>query len=274
MITTEEFNEFCKAHLEEAQKYADMTIGGLVKAQGPINRKYDVENVKHLAVLNALEIAFTDFNPKRSRNQKLSSFLSTVVHNEVLSELGKEGTAVDRFGGYKRRKRTSASDGSVSIMPGVSPSGSDGRIFEPHEYMDIFGSSKGKDIQQRKLLKAYQQLSPMDQTVLHYWMYEEVDDRAYAEVGEKPTRTYVKRAIDELGLDDSWVNAITLRRFKAINKLRAILKGVPVDYEDLYIPGSSDWEIGSKPKKTTVKIYSDEKYSGIGEKMFKKMSGE
>jgi len=270
MITSDAFNDFCKEYHGKAQEYAKMTIGSLVKANGHFPSEYDVENVKAVAVLSALEKTFVKYNPQRSKNQKLLPLLAIIVHNEVLTELGKERTSVDRFKGIKRRKSSDiVSVGRSSIIPGVSGSGTTGRLFEAHEYMDIFGSKKGKEEQILKMRRALQQLSPIDQTVLTCWMNEGKDDQAYFEAGEKPTRTYVQRAIDELGLDDSYTNAITLRRFKAISKMRSLMKSVPVDYQDMYVPGSSNWKGLSSNSKACVKIYSDKKYDTIVEKMYK-----
>lgn len=275
MITTDAFNDFCREYLDKAKEFADMTIGSFVKSNGPLPRNYDVENVKAIAVLNALEKAYVKYDPQKSKNQKVLPLLATIVHNEVLTELGKEGTAVDRFKGTKRRKSPdAASEGVSSVMPSVSVSGITGRIFEPHEYMDIFGSKKGKEQQINKMREAFMQLSPMDQTVLQYWMTEEKDDQAYYDAGEKPTRTYVQRAIDELGLDASYTNAITIRRFKAISKMKSLMKGVPVDYQNVYVPGSSNWKGLSSNSKACVKIYSDEKYDSIVDKMYKKITEE
>ncbi len=144
MITSDAFNDFCKEYLDKAQEYADMTIGSFIKSNGSLPRNYDVENVKAIAILSALEKAFVKYDPKKSKNQKVQPLLATIVHNEVLTELGKEGTSLDRFKGIKRRKSSDAASGDSSlIMPGVSVSGINGRLFEAHEYMDIFGSKKG-----------------------------------------------------------------------------------------------------------------------------------
>ncbi len=275
MITTDAFNEFCKVYLDKAKESADMTIGSFVKSNGPLPRNYDVENVKAIAVLSALEKAYVKYDPQKSKNQNVMSFLAKIIHNEVLTELGKEGTAVDRFKGFKRRRSFDvASEGASSVMTGVPISGMTGRILGPHEYMDIFGSKKGKEQQISKMRNAFMQLSPMDQTVLQYWMTEEKDDQAYYDAGEKPTRTYIQRAIDELGLDSSYTNAIAIRKHKAISKMKSLMKDVSEDYQDMYVPGSSNWNGLSNSSKACVKIYSDEKYDSIVGKMYKKITEE
>jgi len=273
MISSEEFNQFCKEHLKEAQEYADQTIGAFVKAHGSISRRYDVENVKQLAVLSALEKAYLNFDPSKSKDKTVSPLLKTIVSRDVNTELGKEGTAVDRFNGIKRRKvKEEAFEDGSSIMPGISFSGINGRLFEPHEYLDIFGSTKGKEQQKKELRKAYKKLSLWDQRVLHYWMCEEQDNRAYIEAGEKPQRTYIQRTLDELGLDKSYTNAFAIRCFKAKKKLAALMQGVPVDYQDIYVPGSSRWKNIEEVSDDCVTIYSEEQYDTIVDKMYKNIT--
>jgi len=272
MIVSEDFNRFCKDHFKEAKHYADITIAGCVKANGPMNPKYDIEKVKDLGVISALEKAFVTFNANHSSNTKLSTYLSKLVHNDVLTELGKERTAVDRFEGFKRRKQAASELSKYSaIMPGVKGSGEDNVIFEAHEIMDIFGSKKGKEKQIKEMMRKFVQLPPMDQLVLTYWMNSEQDDRAYTDVGETPQRTYVQRILDELGWDESAANAVTIRCFKAKKKLKALMLGVPSDYENIYVPGSSNWKGYSSNAKACVRIYSDTQYDEIGKAIYKKI---
>ena len=281
MNQTKEFESFCREHYAEAKKYADMTIAAHVKAQGPIDRRIDVEGVKSSAVISALENAFMTFDA--SKNTKLSTYLSFLVHNDVLSELGKEWTAVRKFDiiAKKRKERKNSEEGEDakeriekeggSIMPGIKSSGDDLKLFEPAEFMDVYSSSKGKEQLIRRMMKKLQQLPPVDQLVIRYWMNEERDNRSYEMEGEKPQRTYVQRVLDELGLDESAANAITIRCFKAKKKLAALMKGEKTDYHDIYIPGSSSWKGYSGNSKTVVKIYSDKEYEEIGETLYKKV---
>lgn len=282
MNQTKEFENFCREHYAEAKRYADMTIAAHVKAHGPIDHRIYVDDVKSNAVISALENAFMTFDA--SKNTKLSTYLSFLVHNDVLSELGKEWTAVRKFDiiAKKRKERKSSEEGEDakeriekeggSIMPGIKSSGDDLKLFEPAEFMDVYGSSKGKELLIRKMMQKYNQLPPMDQVVLRYWMNEERDDRAYEMDGEKPQRTYVKRVLDELGMDESDANAITIRCHKAKKKLAALMKGEKTDYHDIYIPGTSSWKGYSGNSNTVVKIYSDKEYEEIGESFFRKVS--
>ena len=287
MIQGEEFNAFCREHYKEAMKYADMAVASHVKTHGPNDRRMDIDKVKSLAVISSLENAFLTFDP--TRNTKLSTYLSFLVHNDVKSELDKEWTALRKFDliETKRKARKTAEEKEAeakakesgerpeehvsSIMPGVKATGEDMKLFEPAEFMDVYGSNKGKEKLIRDMMRKLQQLPPMDQLVLRYWMNEEHDDRAYEVDGEKPTRTYVQRVIDELGLDDSASNAITLRCFKAKKKLAALMKGVKTDYHDIYIPGSSQWKGYTGNSRTVVKIYSDSEYEEIGKAFCKKV---
>ena len=279
MIEDIKFKDFCKAHYDEAMKDAEYALAAIVKEKGKMDARMDLEMVKSLAVLSALESAYLHFDP--SRGGRLSSFLSLVVRNDLKTELGKESTRVRKFVAQPRKRKTSSKtedDGEVKvefsgIMPGVKRIGNREELFEPAVFMDVEGASKGKEMLWRKVLKKLQQLPPVDQTVLMCWMYEEQDDMAYLMDGEKPQRTYVQRAIDELGLPKTTsTNAISLRKFKAVQKLKAMMKGENTDYHDMYVPGSSaQWEtICTDNRETVVKIYSDEEYETIGNAFKKK----
>ena len=139
MIQGEEFNAFCREHYKEAMKYADMAVASHVKTHGPNDRRMDIDKVKSLAVISSLENAFLTFDP--TRNTKLSTYLSFLVHNDVKSELDKEWTALRKFDliETKRKARKTAEEKEAeakakesgerpeehfsSIMPGVKASG-------------------------------------------------------------------------------------------------------------------------------------------------------
>lgn len=279
------FDDFCRDHYGDAVRYADIAVASFVKANGKLDRRMDVEKVKSLAVFSALENAFKTYDP--TRNTKLSTYLSLLVSHDIQSELGKEWTEVKKFAALerKRKKRQTAEEKAEEeaerkrnpesqvghIMPGVKSSGDDMSLFEPAEMMDIYGSSKGKEKLTRDMMRKFQQLTPMDQLVLRYWMNEERDDRAYEMDGLKPQRTYVQRILDELGLDESSVNAITIRCFKAKQKLAGLMKGTNTDYNDIYIPGSSSWEKDIASPGAAVKIYSDSEYEKIGNSFYRKV---
>ena len=287
MIQSEEFNAFCKDHYKEAMRYADMSIASHVKTHGPNDPRMDIDKVKSLAVISALENTFLTFDP--GKNIKLSTYLSFLVHNDIESELGKEWTALRKFNiiETKRKARNTHENKEAEakdresgekqedlfsgIIPGLKASGDDMEFFEPAEFMDVYGSDKGKEKLIRDMMRKLQQLPPMDQLVLRFWMNEERDDRAYKVEGEKPTRSYVQRVIDELGLDESAANAITLRCFKAKKKLAALMKGVKTDYHDIYVPGSSHWKCYTGNSGTAIKIYSDSEYQEIGEAFYRKV---
>lgn len=274
MIESDKFNLFCREHYDEASNYADITIGSLVKQSGALNPQYDIDMVKQLGIIEALEKTFLNFDDRRaepaSRTGKLSNYLYTLVHNCVISELKKEKTRVDRFNGIKRRKSESSTEDSV-ITPCAKRTTMDGVVFEPHEIMDIFGSQKGKEKQISEMMKKLKQLPPMDQVVITFWMNEDQTNREYYLRGEQPQRTYVQRILDYYGLDKSAANAVTLRCFKAKRKLAELMNDVSSDYENLYAPGSSRWKNYCSNSNRSVKIYSDSHYDELGKALAKLM---
>ena len=284
----QDFNDFCKEYFKEAMEKADIAINKM-KAKGMvIDQRLDINEVKSLAVFSALENAHLKFD--KDRNVKMSTFLNKLVHNDVVSELSKESTKVRQFNlnPTKRKERMTAEEKEAeakakasgkkpmedisSINPHLGSSGDDMKFYDPAEMMDIYGSDKGKDMVIRNMMRKFKQLPPIDQVVLRHWMDEELVDRGYEMDGDKPKRTYVKRVIDELGLDESAANAITVRRNKAIKKLTAMMKGQKTDFEDLYVPGSSyQWHSFSGNSTTSVKLFSDKEYEEIGNAWFKKV---
>ena len=284
----QDFNDFCKEYFKEAMEKADIAINKM-KAKGMvIDQRVDINEVKSLAVFSALENAHLKFD--KDRNVKMSTFLNTLVYNDVVSELSKESTKVRKFNltQPKRKERMTAEEKEAeakakasgkkpmedisSINPHLGSSGDDMKFYDPAEMMDIYGSDKGKDMVIRNMMRKFKQLPPIDQVVLRHWMDEELVDRGYEMDGDKPKRTYVKRVIDELGLDESAANAITVRRNKAIKKLTAMMKGQKTDFEDLYVPGSSyQWHSFSGNSITSVKLFSDKEYEEIGNAWFKKV---
>ncbi len=264
MIVSNKFNQFCRSYYDKAKKYADITIASLVSKRGPLNPRLDIESVKQIGIISSLEKAFSTYDANNASNASIDTYLSKLVHNEVLTELGKEQTKLDRFDGIKRRRPAmgTASESS-GIMPGAKSSGDTGVIFEPHEIMDVFGAAKGKEQQIREMIRGLKQLPAIDQIVLTFWMNAEDTDRDYYFRGEKPRRTYVQRILDCLGLGDDMTNAMTIRCFKAKKKLAAMLRGIPADYEDVYVPGSSELQEVIDNTDSDIKVYTDSQYENI-----------
>ncbi len=273
MIDTDKFRQFCADHYVEAKRYADITIRSLVNKYGAFNSQYDIDMVKELGIVEALEKTFLNYDAHRVcregnvRNAQLSTYLSKLVHNCVITELKKEQTRVDRVNGTKRLKNAEV----PNALPRSNAGSRTGAIFEPHEIMDIFGSQKGKDKQIREMMKRLKQLPPMDQLVLTFWMNEDQTNREYCLRGEEPQRTYVQRILDYYGWDESAVNAVTLRCFRAKRKLAALMKDVSTDYENIYVPGSSGWKNYSSSSNSSVKIYSDSRYDELEKALAKLM---
>lgn len=226
MIDSVEFSDFCKANYDIAKKSADITVLSQIKAHGQFDIHMDLDQVKAVAILNALESAFQTYDP--SRDTKLSTFISLIAHNEVLAELGKEATAVKKFAANPKKRKVQQPVGSINavqIIPGVKGDGKAVGPYEPFETMLTSGSKKEQQLLLAKVMKKMEQLPQIDQVILKCWMYEEYEDKKYLVEGLKPHRTYVQRAIDELGLDDSAANAIAIRCHRAKQKLTALVKG-------------------------------------------------
>ena len=66
----------------------------IYKSHGQLNPYIDVTLVKDLGISYGLEKVYNTFDVDHESRAKIKTYLSKVVHNCVLTELGKESTAV------------------------------------------------------------------------------------------------------------------------------------------------------------------------------------
>lgn len=249
-----DYPEFCRKYYDFARKTADNTIAKCVLKSGPLNKYIDQDSVKDLGIMDALDKVFVAFDPER--NVKVEGFLSTAVHNSVLTELGKENTRIRRFNFNPRpvKAKDSGEENKYSaIIPCAKASGSKGGTWEPAEMMDIFGKEKGKRILLKKVMCQIQKLSPSDQTVIMVWMSHDRRRSEYYDADSETPQSYVEEINDMLGLELT-PNAVYLRLNKAIAKLRKLCTGINPDYNDLYVPGTSSMIFGEDSNSSSVII--------------------
>ena len=85
------WNEFCELYFDTAKHYAGIHLKHWKDKQGDVDRRVDEEYVIDCAVLTALEKTYTHFDS--SRGAKITTYLSTIVHNELVDTLKKEQNA-------------------------------------------------------------------------------------------------------------------------------------------------------------------------------------
>lgn len=224
MIIVQTFEEFCSKWYDKAMKVADITITKIEKKNGPISASIDLDSVKAVGVTYALEKTYNTYDVDNERHASVETYLSTLVRNCVITELGKETTAVKRAHGVSKPRRDKYTVKYSSVTPGMPQKGSTGKVFEPHDYVETYGWAGRKEEVLAELTGLLKKLPPMDQVVLANWMEDE--------------RTYIAKSIEALGLEDTKRNRdmLSLRRNRALKALKDMMGGKRPDYRDIYIP--------------------------------------
>lgn len=189
-----------------AMECADNTMAGVVKKNGAINKRIDQDLVKSVAVYYALEKVFQNYDVDRATEKGIKGFIFTTVHNQTLTELGKAGTEVK------------------PITQDVDT------LFKNPAAM---GYTKDLSYKQRKeevlagMMATLKTLSPEDQELIGLWMDNQ--------------KTYIERALDAIGLDDTPGNRnmIAVRFNRAKIHLARAMGGKKPNYRDTYDPFSS-----------------------------------
>ena len=196
-----DYQSFCDAYYKAAEQVADITIAEYIKKHGELNRGIDIELVKDLGVSYGLEKVFSKYDIDHESNASIKTFLSTVVRNSVLTELGKETTA------------TGAKDRSEKDLDNF------------YGFCDEFktrGLYKRKEDLIDKMLECLKKIDGEDQVILRCWM-------------QYQKRDYTDMALAELGREDNarTRNVITVRRDRAIEKLRGMMEKERDNYNDI-----------------------------------------
>ena len=184
MMTDLTWNEFCELYFETARDYADIHIGRLLK-KGTQNKRVDLTYVKDAAVLSALEKAYAHFDSKRGT--KIKSFLSTLVHNEIVDEMDKES------------KRTAAQRDVADVITDIR-----GR----KTVLSVEKDDKSPDVRVElisRLRAAIEKLSPSDQVILNYYL----EDKS----------SYIARSVEALNVSENYVSVRRNRLFSMLPKL-------------------------------------------------------
>ena len=190
MMTDMTWNEFCELYYPTAKKDAEINLHKQIGKNGDTNKRVDRNYVIDAAVLAALEKTYTHFDA--SRGAKITTYLSRVVHNEVVDEFVRESKAAAR------------QDDIDDIKTAV------------RAYSDDI-SPEAKDELIARLRIAIAKLSPSDQIILSFWL----EDKS----------SYVARSVEALGTSESYVTLRRFRIFKAIPKLMGMTREDYLLYE-------------------------------------------
>ena len=184
------WNEFCELYYETAKKEAELQLKRLISRNSNADKRIDSSYVVDAAVLAALEKTFTHFDV--SRSVKITTYLSRLIHNEIVDEYNRESKAAAR--------QDDIDDIKTSIK----------------SYTEII-SPEAKDELIARLRIAIAKLSPSDQVILNYWL----EDKS----------SYVARSVETLCTTESYVTLRRFRIFKRLPQLMEMTRDDYLLYE-------------------------------------------
>ena len=183
MKTEWTWNEFCELYYDTAKKSAEFYLQKQVRKLGGMDRRVDLDYVRDSAALTAMEKAYAHFDT--SRGAKITTYLSTLVHNEIVDLLEKESKAAAAqrdIDDVKSAIRALADEGSSDA-----------------------GSSDARARLIPRLQAAIDKLSPSDQVILNYYL----EDKA----------SYVAKSVHALQVSENYVSVRRHRIFKLLPTL-------------------------------------------------------
>ena len=172
------WNEFCELYYETAKNYAAINLQKLRKKNGEFDKRVDLEYVTDAAVQSALEKTYVHFDS--AKGVKITTYLSTLVHNEIVDEVTKES------------KRAAAQQDIDDLKVAI------------REYGDDDSAEARKKLIPRLRL-AIAKLSPSDQVILHYYL----EDRS----------SYVAKSVKALKVTENYVSVRRHRIFERLPQL-------------------------------------------------------
>lgn len=178
MITDLTWNEFCERYYETARQTARIYLERQRKKLGGFHRMVDEDYVRDSAVLAALEKTYQNYNA--TRGVKITTFLSRIIHNEIVDEL-------------KRESKDAARKDDLEAL---------------RKAVQTYGESPSEEKREQLLARmtaAIRLLSPSDQIILNYYLEDQ--------------STYVENSVKELGVTPNYVSVRRIRIFSLLPKL-------------------------------------------------------
>lgn len=216
MMTDMTWIEFCELYYPTAKKDAEIYLRKQLGKNGDINKRVDRDYVVDAAVLAALEKTYAHFDA--SRGVKITTYLSRIVHNEVVDE-------------YNRESKAATQQDDIDDLKAAVRNYSE----------DMTPEAKEKLIALMRI--AIAKLSPSDQVILGYWL----DDKS----------SYVARSAETLGTTESYVTLRRFRIFKALPKLMGMTREDYLLYEAqnqaMILAGSIDRKSTTHPEPRTLR---------------------
>ena len=193
MMTEWTWNEFCELYFDSAKKSAEIYLQKQARKLGGLDRRVDLDYVRDSAVLTAMEKAYAHYDA--SKGAKITTYLATLVHNEIVDLVEKESKAAAAQRDIDEVK--TAIKALALADEGSSDSGT--------------AAARMKLIP--RLRAAIEKLSPSDQIILNYYL----EDKS----------SYVAKSVQALQVSE---NYISVRRHRIFKLLPTLMEMTKADY--------------------------------------------
>lgn len=190
MTTDLNWNEFCELYYDSAMTSADVHLQRLIKKNGEPDKRVDLDYVKDSAVLSSLEKAFDHYDS--SRGAKITTYLSTLVHNAIVDEMTRE------------TKRSTVQRDIDDFKTAVKTA------------VQSFSDDDSPEVRERlipRLRAAIEKLSPSDQVILNFYL----EDKS----------SYVARSVEVLHISENYVS---VRRHHIFRRLPRLMEMTRSEY--------------------------------------------
>lgn len=192
MKTEWTWNEFCELYFDSAKKSAEIYLQKQARKLGGLDRRVDLDYVRDSAVLTAMEKAYAHYDA--SKGAKITTYLATLVHNEIVDLVEKESKAAAAQRDIDEVKTAI----KALADEGLSDSGT--------------AAARMKLIP--RLRAAIEKLSPSDQIILNYYL----EDKS----------SYVAKSVQALQVSE---NYISVRRHRIFKLLPTLMEMTKADYQ-------------------------------------------
>ena len=195
MMTEWTWNEFCELYFDSAKKSAEIYLQKQARKLGGLDRRVDLDYVRDSAVLTAMEKAYAHYDA--SKGAKITTYLATLVHNEIVDLVEKESKAA---AAQRDIDDVKTAIKALKALADEAPSDT--------------GSSDARAKLIPRLRAAIDKLSPSDQIILNYYL----EDKS----------SYVAKSVHALQVSE---NYISVRRHRIFKLLPTLMEMTKADYQ-------------------------------------------
>ena len=195
MMTEWTWNEFCELYFDSAKKSAEIYLQKQARKLGGLDRRVDLDYVRDSAVLTAMEKAYAHYDA--SKGAKITTYLATLVHNEIVDLVEKESKAA---AAQRDIDEVKTAIKALKALADEAPSDT--------------GSSDARAKLIPRLRAAIEKLSPSDQIILNYYL----EDKS----------SYVAKSVQALQVSE---NYISVRRHRIFKLLPTLMEMTKADYQ-------------------------------------------